>query len=125
MYEDLEYWMACANRFRYILDRLDITARTLYWCPNDLAEAEREMKEAEAKRETDIPSTPIQRTSSVKCFSHSNLFLLGDGEVAAASVNGTENQPVASTPQFQPQERLSTAASKRGVASFQGACASA
>ena len=34
---------AGAHRFRGILESVGVTARSLYWCPNDLKEAEKEM----------------------------------------------------------------------------------
>eukprot|EP00913_Durusdinium_trenchii_P000709 g661.t1 len=42
MYEDMNYWINCAHRFRGILERVGISARNLYWCPNDLKEAEKD-----------------------------------------------------------------------------------
>jgi hypothetical protein len=48
MYEEMQYWIHSAHEFRGILDRHGINARSLYWCPNNLKEAEAELKEEEA-----------------------------------------------------------------------------
>eukprot|EP00929_Paragymnodinium_shiwhaense_P041310 TRINITY_DN21469_c0_g1_i1.p1 TRINITY_DN21469_c0_g1~~TRINITY_DN21469_c0_g1_i1.p1 ORF type:complete len:812 (-),score=90.21 TRINITY_DN21469_c0_g1_i1:554-2989(-) len=66
MYEDEGYWNHCACRFRHILDGVGINTATLYWCPNDLKEAEKEAKET--------PPETLVRKTQVKTFSHSNLF---------------------------------------------------
>lgn len=44
MYEDLHYWKESAVRFRHILQNAGIDARSLYWCPSDLKEAEKELQ---------------------------------------------------------------------------------
>jgi len=66
MYEDEGYWNHCAGRFRHILDGVGINTTTLYWCPNDLKEAEQASKEP--------PPETLVRKSEVKVLSHSNLF---------------------------------------------------
>eukprot|EP00928_Gymnodinium_smaydae_P021025 TRINITY_DN1815_c0_g3_i1.p1 TRINITY_DN1815_c0_g3~~TRINITY_DN1815_c0_g3_i1.p1 ORF type:complete len:812 (-),score=100.53 TRINITY_DN1815_c0_g3_i1:543-2978(-) len=68
MYEDQQYWIHCANRFRAILDNVGITTANLYWCPNNLKEAEKEKSEP--------PPKELVRTCKVKTLSHSNLFEL-------------------------------------------------
>jgi len=95
MYEDLNYWMHCAHRFRGILDGFGINARSLYWCPNNLQEAEREEREAAeraeaakawepepapapeatGKAEVEAAAWPL-RGCEVTNFSHSNLYEL-------------------------------------------------
>mmetsp|Transcript_37501 Transcript_37501/g.83737 ORF Transcript_37501/g.83737 Transcript_37501/m.83737 type:complete len:841 (-) Transcript_37501:158-2680(-) len=78
MYEDMNYWINCSHRFRGILDSVGVSARTLYWCPNDLKEAEQERKksaEATQPEETgDIKSPKL--TSEIAKFSHANLYEL-------------------------------------------------
>jgi len=87
MYEDMDYWMSCAYRFRGILESHGINARSLYWCPNNLKEAEREVKEAEAaeaarkeaeseKADGKVDPLPKFHNSQVTNFSHSNLYAL-------------------------------------------------
>lgn len=97
MYEDMNYWINCAHRFRGILERVGISARNLYWCPNDLKEAEKERKAFETKddeKETKekkekkekkesqeseggyTPNTPMTSTSEIAKFSHANLYEL-------------------------------------------------
>jgi len=95
MYEDLGYWMNCAHRFRCILDGLGVSARSLYWCPNNLKEAEKEEREAleaqeaearaeaqqrpkggEASQQPKGGEVPILSSSEVSKFSHSNLYEL-------------------------------------------------
>jgi len=74
MYEDLDYWIHSAHRFRGILDGVGINARSLYWCPNNLKEAVEEIK-AGQKVKTSPPVGP-KLTSEVTNFSHSNLYEL-------------------------------------------------
>jgi len=84
MYEDMNYWVNCAHRFKSILDRHGITGRSLYWCPNNLKEAEKEVREAEAA--TAVPTPPMSHsapaadppplTRDAPKFSHSNLYEL-------------------------------------------------
>lgn len=66
MYEDEQYWFHCAHRFRTILENAGVSTANLYWCPNDLAEAEREASEP-------LPDKAFN-TCNVKHLSHSNLF---------------------------------------------------
>eukprot|EP00434_Breviolum_minutum_P035469 symbB.v1.2.031399.t1/scaffold3642.1/size52775/7 len=88
MYEDMNYWINCAHRFRGILEGVGITAKNLYWCPNDLKEAEKERK-AEAEKDgqqTEQTQTQVQEsqdgykpgklTSEIAKFSHANLYEL-------------------------------------------------
>lgn len=77
MYADEHYWLHCANEFRRILERAGVTTANLYWCPNDLKEAEKEAQEAQ-----ELSEPPPQRLAEkcvVKKLSHSDLF---DIEVA-------------------------------------------
>jgi len=85
MYEELDYWMHCAHRFRCILDSHGINARSLYWCPNNLQEAEKELQEAKAaeaakeaqeKRKQIDDKPPLLHSSVVTKFSHSNLYAI-------------------------------------------------
>jgi len=74
MYQDLQYWIHCGHRFREILNGIGIDARSLYWCPADLKEAERELKESAAP-ETDEESAPLaSRKLEISSFSHSKLY---------------------------------------------------
>lgn len=96
MYEDMNYWINCAHRFRGILEGVGITAKNLYWCPNDLKEAEKEIKAAAAEKDgkkAEAPEeTPVQEvqeiqeseegykpgklTHEIAKFSHANLYEL-------------------------------------------------
>mmetsp|Transcript_13184 Transcript_13184/g.30970 ORF Transcript_13184/g.30970 Transcript_13184/m.30970 type:complete len:818 (+) Transcript_13184:15-2468(+) len=85
MYEDMNYWMTSAHRFRDILNRRGIDARSLYWCPNNLKEAERELKEAKAAATAAVTESSEKGVeagtsrfhgSQIKQFSHSNLYKL-------------------------------------------------
>jgi len=91
MYEDMSYWINSAHRFRGILEGFGITARTLYWCPNNLREAEREMEDAAAKGAEEAEPQPRQVhfiSREVPKFSHSSLFEIErrplPGDAAAA-----------------------------------------
>mmetsp|Transcript_51519 Transcript_51519/g.136136 ORF Transcript_51519/g.136136 Transcript_51519/m.136136 type:complete len:854 (-) Transcript_51519:195-2756(-) len=95
MYEEMSYWIQSAHEFRGILDRHGINARSLYWCPNNLKEAEAEIREAAkeaakaagrptpeltpAPSAVDVPAMrmPDQEPSMrTRCdnFSHNNLY---------------------------------------------------
>ncbi|CAJ1380724.1 unnamed protein product [Effrenium voratum] len=80
MYEDMNYWINCAHRFRGILEGVGITARNLYWCPNNLKEAEKELEGAaengkkESGKESGLKATKL--TSEIAKFSHANLYEL-------------------------------------------------
>jgi len=80
MYEDMSYWIHSAHRFRGILDGLGINARSLYWCPNNLKEAEQEVAEV-ARQEieelrADLEEKPpvLTKDDREMKFSHSNLY---------------------------------------------------
>jgi hypothetical protein len=75
MYEDMGYWMDCANRFRDILHQHGINEKTLYWCPSNLKEADKELLEGSlatpmAKDQATRPKT----NSEVRTLSHSKLY---------------------------------------------------
>jgi len=84
MYEDMNYWISCSHRFRGILERFGITARTIYWCPNNLKEAEKEMRESAEKEASASPAKPESAprlephfiSREVPKYSHSSLFEL-------------------------------------------------
>lgn len=77
MHEDEQYWRHCANRFRDIMDRQGVTSRNLYWCPNSLKEAERELSEP--------PPVGLLRSCVVKDFSHCNLYQAASLDVEPTS----------------------------------------
>jgi len=95
MYEDLNYWMNSAHRFRGILQDQGIDARSLYWCPNNLKEAEKEMNERAVRTPpvqawtdpcsvTPVPGKALM--TRVDKFSHSCLFEVeARGSTAAAA----------------------------------------
>eukprot|EP00931_Biecheleriopsis_adriatica_P016599 TRINITY_DN12181_c0_g1_i1.p1 TRINITY_DN12181_c0_g1~~TRINITY_DN12181_c0_g1_i1.p1 ORF type:complete len:868 (+),score=173.84 TRINITY_DN12181_c0_g1_i1:87-2606(+) len=89
MYDDLNYWMNSAHQFRGILQRVGITARNLYWCPNNLKEAEEEKKAAVPKA-ADVEASVPKLTSEVKKFSHSNLYRLTQDHSAAKDHSATK-----------------------------------
>jgi len=88
MYEDMSYWMNSAYRFKGILENQGITEKNLYWCPNNLKEAEKERAQATEKSEKKVPTPPLQAQAAPTPdadgvpglgrredkFSHSNLF---------------------------------------------------
>jgi len=75
MYEDLGYWMDCAQRFRGILHQHGITERTLYWCPNNLAEADRELQGGSLAQAGAQPEAqPPRGMGDVRKLSHSKLY---------------------------------------------------
>jgi len=75
MYEDLGYWMDCAHRFRGILHQHGITERTLYWCPNNLAEADQEIQGGSlAKAGAQPGAAPPRAMGDVRTLSHSRLY---------------------------------------------------
>ncbi|CAE7263289.1 unnamed protein product [Symbiodinium pilosum] len=88
MYEDMNYWINCAHRFRGILDSVGVTARTLYWCPNDLKEAEKERQESSKGGQTqpagDLAAPKL--TSEVAKFSHANLYELHQEQVTPEAI---------------------------------------
>jgi len=108
MYEDMNYWINSAHRFRGILERFGITARTIYWCPNNLREAEKELRESADKAvaaEASLPSSstpedelqqeehvapPLLSRASPN-FSHSRLFELG----SCVAASGKPGSPMA------------------------------
>lgn len=75
MHEDKGYWIHSAHRFRCILDGIGINARSLYWCPNNLKEAEKELVEAsEASPKIELGTPTISNTSEIAKLSHANLY---------------------------------------------------
>jgi len=103
MYEDMNYWVNCSFRFRGILQGLGVDARTLYWCPNNLKEAELEMKgekpeeapaaakEAGAAAEATETKPAGLMDSKTRNFSHSKLY-----NVAVSSSGQTQSEKTAS-----------------------------
>lgn len=103
MYEDMNYWLNCAGQFRGILNRIKVDERSLYWCPSDLKEAAKELKEEQetlaakakaktlptppAKKTDETPKRSVQQVCMAQCFSHSNLYELEVGTTAA--IEGT------------------------------------
>lgn len=68
MYEDLGYWMHCADSFGKILDQVGVNSLSLYWCPNDVKVAEQEKKEPAS-----APLSVMRRAPS-RSLSHSKLL---------------------------------------------------
>jgi len=94
MYEDMNYWINCAHRFRGILESVGVTARSLYWCPNDLKEAEKErQKSAGEGSESSSPepdsnskTQATMQTSEVVKFSHANLYELHQEQIKPEAI---------------------------------------
>jgi len=87
MYEEMQYWMHCSHQFRGILERHGVTPKNLYWCPNNLKEAEAEIagaRKAKGEKTADspadspknVPAEEPQMPQRVANFSHSNLYKL-------------------------------------------------
>jgi hypothetical protein len=75
MYEDKAYWLDCALKFRHILKNVGIDERTLYWCPNNLEEAEIEEKEHDQDEPSVMPVSPKEEGSQ-RSLSHTFLLSL-------------------------------------------------
>mmetsp|Transcript_58005 Transcript_58005/g.80506 ORF Transcript_58005/g.80506 Transcript_58005/m.80506 type:complete len:93 (+) Transcript_58005:1-279(+) len=90
----MNYWINCAHRFRGILESVGVTARSLYWCPNDLKEAEKErQKSAGEGSESSSPepdsnskTQATMQTSEVVKFSHANLYELHQEQIKPEAI---------------------------------------
>mmetsp|Transcript_58894 Transcript_58894/g.140532 ORF Transcript_58894/g.140532 Transcript_58894/m.140532 type:complete len:869 (+) Transcript_58894:102-2708(+) len=94
MYEDMNYWLNCSFRFRGILQGLGVDARTLYWCPNNLKEAEIEMKGGVAATTAAAASTAGAKDASDSSASSSTVAA---STSASTSTSKSESAPTTST----------------------------